>query len=196
MKTITYFFLIVCISIISCDFTPKPSNTADRRSTEERAREQTQRMIDSIKTSVKTKGAGTWTYDSTMDKMTDKNTVTAIIKSKDILELDFPYNGGSICSLTLRDSPKYGIDCILQINDGQFNYSYDDTYITCRFDEEPAVKWNCSRASDGSSNVLFMKNSKRFIEKLKRSDKTLVEFDLYQNGIHTVEFITSGLIWK
>lgn len=134
-----------------------------------------------------------WTYSENEDKMTSKKTYFAMIDSPTDLNFSFPYEGSS-AGITLRKK-RGDTDIILQVTKGQFVTPYDGTTIRARFDEEPAGTYSCSEPSDHSSNVLFIQNENKFITKLKKHKKLIIEAEFYHEGLKQIEFDISGLKW-
>jgi hypothetical protein len=67
----------------------------------------------------------------------------ASLESDKQLSFGFPYNGGSTGKLTLRISPKYGRDVILEIEKGQFLCpSFDRCAVHVKFDKRPIESYS------------------------------------------------------
>src|SRR5690606_3412086 len=64
-----------------------------------------------------------WSYRETEDKMTSKTTYMAHVSAKDMLQFDFPYQGGSLAMLTIRDKGG-ATDVFVSISKGQFNSTF------------------------------------------------------------------------
>ena len=54
-------------------------------------------------------------------------------------------------------------------------------------------KWKYVGASDLSSDVIFISNEKKFLEKLTNSNKIYITVNLYQDGQNTFVFDSKGL---
>lgn len=78
-----------------------------------------------------------WDFTITQDEMTDTKNIWATIKSENYISQDFPYEGYTYASITVRYMKKYGYDVIIQITKGQINGReyYGTHYVTARFDE-------------------------------------------------------------
>jgi hypothetical protein len=133
----------------------------------------------------------TWEYTSTENDMGEK-TELAYVLAQDLVNFDFPYNGGSQGKITLtKKNGSYG--AMFVIDKGQIDINYDGTYIRVKFDDEKPVKWSMSETADGSTDVLFFNNESKFINKLKNSKKVVLEVPFYQNGNQQFTFNTSEL---
>lgn len=137
-----------------------------------------------------------WDYKEEVDAMTDKTSYFATVRSTDQATFDFPYNGGSYLYLTVRQSPRYGTDVIVQISSGQFIGGIDGQNIKVRFDDERAYDVFCNEPADYSSDCLFLTGAKGFISKLKTHKRLLISAEFYQEGAHTFTFDISGLEWE
>lgn len=136
-----------------------------------------------------------WSYNESTDKMTSKVSYFAKAQSTNKVHFEFPYNGGSTFFLTVRKKDG-GTDVILSISKGQFVGTLsDDSYVRVKFDEEEPVRYSFNGSSSGSSDLIFLENEKRFISKLKKSKKLMIDAEFYQAGRQVAEFDTEGFVW-
>ena len=136
-----------------------------------------------------------WLYESEEDKMTSKKIKYASVIANELLQFNFPYNGGSTAILNIRK--KGGVtDMYLTISKGQFNSTYDGGYIRLRFDNNPPKKYSFSPASDASTDVIFINSVNEIISKLKKSKTLIIETEFYNEGIRQIEFGVQGLEWE
>lgn len=173
--------LIASVSITSCS--NSSANSTPTSSTESK-------VDSSVSVNVNEFGK-TWEYTSTSNDMGEK-TEMAYVFATDLVNLDFPYQGGSQGKITLRKKDG-SYDAMFLIDKGQIDTDYDGTYIRVKFDDEKPVKWSMSETDDGSRDVLFFNNEKKFIDKLKKSKKVVLEIPFYQNGNQQFVFNTSDL---
>lgn len=136
-----------------------------------------------------------WSYLEDTDKMTSKSVYHAQVNAREELEFKFPYQGGAVASIYLRNRDNKS-DAIFMISKGQFTGSFQGQAIRVRFDEEKPFTFNCSPSSDGDSKVLFIDNTKGFITKLKSAKKVIVEAEFYNEGLRQMEFAVDGLKWE
>lgn len=136
-----------------------------------------------------------WTYYEKEDKMTLEKVKYAAIYANDLLEFEFPYNGGSVAGLTLRKRGK-SLDLFLQVTKGQFNGTFDGGQVRIRFDDNPPKKYSFSGASDASSDIIFLDSEKEIVNQIKKSKKMIIEVEFYQNGLRQIEFNVGGLKWE
>ena len=136
-----------------------------------------------------------WRYSEQLDKMRNQTTRYASLNSDNELSFQFPYNGGSTGELTLRVSPKYGKDVILQVTKGQFLCSFEGCYVHVKFDNRPIVQYGAAEPSDGTSNLIFIHNYAGFVQQLKHAKKLTIEAEFYQEGRQQLEFSAAGLNW-
>ena len=138
-----------------------------------------------------------WQYSEETDEMTDKTNYFAQIGSENTADFDFPYEGGSKLWLTLRNHAEYGKDICIQISRGQFNANIiDGQTVTLRFDDEKPFTVTGMPASDGSMDLLFLRNYKKIAEKLKTAKKLLIKVEFFQEGNRTFTFDVEGLQWE
>lgn len=65
--------------------------------------------------------------------------------------------------------------------------------ISVKFDNSPIQKFACSRTTSGEDNVIFLLSEDEFFQKLKNSQKLIVELPLLQLGMKQFTFDTAGL---
>lgn len=136
-----------------------------------------------------------WNYQESTDKMRNETTKYASITSSNKVSFGFPYQGGSTMELTIRKSPKYGKDIVIEISSGQFTCMMGCT-IHMKFDNGKIERFSANGAADGSSDVIFAKPFGAILTKLQKAKKLVVEADFYNEGANQFEFNVSGLNWK
>lgn len=136
-----------------------------------------------------------WTYTEDEDKMSGQKRYFGTCVSTNQIEFEFPYNGGSTFNLIIRNMGQ-GNEVILQVSNGQFITSISSSE-SCRvkFDDEQPSKFTYNSASDGSSDVIFINNAKKFISRLKKAQKLMIEVQFYNAGNQIIYFDVAGLEW-
>ncbi|GAB3959925.1 hypothetical protein GCM10028805_56920 [Spirosoma harenae] len=139
-------------------------------------------------------GSESWAYTKTTDKE-GRTVYKASINSPNLLEFDFPYNGGAIATLTIRkredDTHLY-----IQISKGQFNRSYQEGQARVRFDKSPPAMYMFSAAENGSANIIFFNSEQELIKKMKAAKNMIIDVDFAGQGSRQIEFRTAGLEWN
>lgn len=140
--------------------------------------------------------AAAWAYRETTDAMSSAGGQEACINSVNTVRLDWPYEAvtGRLC---IMQRPRQGRDVIVALNgDGQILCrSYDGCTVRVRFEDGEVQSFSAAGPSDGSSNIVFIRNDARMIAAVKAADVTRVELEFYQSGSQTLEFHTRGLVW-
>lgn len=139
-----------------------------------------------------------WTYGEKKDEMRDGTTYFAELSSENKVDFDFPYNGGSSLSITLRQDPQYGKDVIVGISKGQMS-CFSGCTIKVKFDDGAIQTFSMAGADSGSSDIIFVSGSKsivNFAGQLKKAKKVIVELSFFQTGPKQFTFKTEGLNWK
>lgn len=135
-----------------------------------------------------------WSYSEKRDEMRGSVARFARLSALEPINLDFPY-GESTPELVLRQDPKYGFDIYITAN-GQFLCrSYDDDTISVKFDDGGIEQWACGDAEGGSSDIIFVISAERFLAKLRKAKRLIVEADMYQAGRQQMKFEVAGLKW-
>lgn len=136
-----------------------------------------------------------WSYSESEDKMSNDKTYFASTKSTNTVEFDFPYNGGSSFNLILR-SKEGQTDVLVKVSKGQFMTSFsNDKTVRVKFDDGSPENFNYGSSTTGESELIFILSEKKFIEKLKKAQKVMIEAEFYQEGRQIMEFDVSGLNW-
>ena len=167
------------------------SNDSSTESTTESSTNVTQESSQ-VKKSSKT----AWEYCETIDEMTDKTTYYASIESENEVKFEFPYNGGSSLTLTIRDSPQYGKNMYIKISKGQFNSGFDGTNIKVRFDDKEPITVHCNFPSDYSTDLFFLANYNKLLNLIKDSKTMKINAEFFSEGTRTFTFKTEGLEWN
>lgn len=134
-----------------------------------------------------------WTYRQSSDDMSNGSVYHAFTSSTNTAEFDFPYSGEQHATLTLRTHPRWGKDLIFRIEKGQLLCnSYDGCTVLVRFDDGKAERFSAIGPEDNSSEVLFIQNYGRFVEKMLKASRVRVAVSVFQEGNPTFEFDVSG----
>lgn len=137
-----------------------------------------------------------WDYSSRTDQMRNQTITYASLVSDTILNFDFPYNGGTTFTLTLRKTGDE-TDVMLIASKGQFTcFDSSEGRVQMKFDEGEVFHYSCGRSADGSSNVLFLGPEDMILRQLKASRHLTIEAQFYQEGNRQIEFTTEGLKWE
>lgn len=145
---------IVIIAIVAfplCLFVSNKSNKLASHSTNKETTSNKDITITKTKDSLK------WNVYTTTDEMTDSKNIFAVLRSDNYISQDFPYEGETYSSITLRYTKKYGYDVLIQIDKGQIDgRSYNGTdYITARFDGSSPKNYFINESSDGDPKIVF-----------------------------------------
>lgn len=138
-----------------------------------------------------------WQYDESVDEMRGESSYFAINTSTNTITLDFPYGAGIELNIIIRDDAQYGKDILFAVNKGQLFCTYQDCYVSAKFDDGPVQKISTNKAEAGSSEVLFLADDAAgFVEKLKQSDTVMIEVNFFNHGNEQFKFDVSGLEWS
>lgn len=138
-----------------------------------------------------------WTYKASSDPMNVGQIKTAAVESQDSLKLAFPYSGKNHGRFMVRQHPRLGLDVIFQVDKGQLICRVSGCTLLVRFDDGKPIAFAAVGAEDNSANVIFLTNSKRFVESARKANRILAQPTLFQNGSQVLTFETpGGLDWK
>lgn len=140
-----------------------------------------------------------WDFTITKDEMTDTKNIWATIRSDNFISQDFPYEGYTYASITVRYMKKYGYDVIIQITKGQIDGReyYGTHYVTARFDDGSPKKYYFNKAADGSSEMVFLRNYSDFIKRCKQAKNIKIDIPIYKSGRPVFSFhVDEPLVWR
>ena len=139
-----------------------------------------------------------WIYEENFDEMRGEKSYFASSISLNSVRLDFPYNSQDThLSIILRSHANLGNDVVFATNQGQLYCEYRNCYVSVKFDDGPVQKYSTLEASGGSSEVLFLENDlSGFVNKLKSSERVMVEVQYYDRGAEQFKFDVAGLDWS
>lgn len=139
-----------------------------------------------------------WEYDTRADPLTSKPTAYAGLRSVDQLSLERPYEGRNYGQLTVRQSPRHGLDAIFAIEQGQLicGYGAGDCGVQVAFDGKPPQRFSMSKPADSSSTSLFFDDAKRFIKQARSAREIRIAAIVYKGGEPTLTFRADApLVW-
>lgn len=97
--------------------------------------------------------------------------------------------------ITVRNMGKE-TDALITISKGQFMTSISgDEFLRVKFDDEQPINFSFTSAANGSSEVIFITSTNKFLTKLKTAKKVMVEAPFYDAGRQIGEFSVEGLEW-
>ncbi|WP_297334539.1 hypothetical protein [Flavobacterium sp.] len=141
--------------------------------------------------------ASKWNYSDEKDKMSGETKYFAFIDADQLLNFEFPYDGGSTASLQIRNEEK-STDVMFLISKGQIvtGNAIDGGTTRVKFDDEKPMMVNVSYPSDHSTDVIFLSPTKKIVDKMKTAKKFLIEVEFYDEGIRQIEFDVDKLEWN
>lgn len=126
--------------------------------------------------------------------MTSAVTSSAISVSRAPFEFGFPYQGPQFGRIHLRRHPRHGLDVIVGIERGQILCnSYSGCTVNVRFDDGEVRRYSAVEPESNDSTMIFLRNSRDFIRRLKAAERVLIELQIYQESPVLLEFDASGL---
>lgn len=133
--------------------------------------------------------APNWEYSSDIDTMTGKPIQSAFTISKNKVELEFPYQGGTYGLIRVRKHPRFGSDVIFQVNKGQILCGTSSgCSIVVRFDDQKSMKVQANEPSDHGSETLFLEGFSKLTSLLKKSKVVVIEVTFFKQGNRQFKF--------
>lgn len=179
------FLLILVLIFIACSPNEKRNEPTTQDTVGEKAETPTETPKEKI---------SKWFYSEKVDKMTSEVKKFAWINANELLHFDFPYDGGSTATLTIRKANN-DIDIYISVSKGQFTSTYDNQFVTVRFDDNPPQKIKYLEPADHSSDLIFLTQEKEILKNIKKSKKMLVEAMFFNEGNRVMEFNIENLVF-
>lgn len=136
-----------------------------------------------------------WVSNSSTDEMRGTKSQTTYTSSVNKVNFEFPYSGGSNLDLMVRNNAGQK-DVIITISKGQFLCGMiDGCEVNFKFDNNPVQSITMVESDSHDSDILFIKYPKTansVIQKLKTSQKLIIEPKFYQEGSKQFTFELSG----
>ena len=136
-----------------------------------------------------------WVSNSSTDEMRGTKSQTTYTSSVNKVNFEFPYSGGSNLNLMVRNNASQK-DVIITISKGQFLCGMiDGCEVNFKFDNNPVQSITMVESDSHDSDILFIKYPKTansVIQKLKNSQKLIIEPKFYQEGSKQFTFELSG----
>ena len=140
--------------------------------------------------------ANSWQYEESEDKMTSGKIYIASVQSPDTAYFDFPYNGGSLFNLYIRNKEGKN-DVLFTVSKGQIASSFNgSSSVRIRFDQEQPISVPYNLNADVDATTIFLSSGKKIIEKLKTAKQVIIEVEFFQVGRKQITFNVAGLKWE
>ncbi len=182
LKFSKHFFAGISILIFSLISIATSESESDKSKTESKSVENTQK--------------NNWTYSEDTDKMEGTKIFYASTTSTNTVEFDFPYDGGSNFGIVVRNYEGKN-EVLISVSKGQFMTSIGGSEsVKVKFDDEKPELYSYNSAADASSDLIFLINSSKFIEKLKTAKTVMIETTFFNSGSQIMEFNVDDFHWE
>lgn len=195
MKRIWVILSILAACVLAGAFTLQLSNCSKIKSV--KLTEKTKAALnDSISKVVWDSIGSGWHYGEEQDQMGRGTIKTAFTFSLNTVSFDFPYQGKQRGSLALRSHPRHGNAVMFAIEKGQFQTGIDGCRVMVRFDDDKPVAFWANEPETQNTTVLFIQGYSKFVARLMRAQKVLIEAPFFQEGNQVFEFKVDSLKWS
>ncbi|WP_375444600.1 hypothetical protein [uncultured Fibrella sp.] len=135
-----------------------------------------------------------WQYQETAEPSTG-TTYKASLNATNLLQLPYPYAGGSVVTLTIR-SRSGTTTAYLSVSKGLLAPSFQGGKALIRFDAGKPVTYALSAAANGRGNLLFFDDAQRLIRQLRSSKTMTLQLKVIGQNLNDVNFTAAGLRWN
>lgn len=140
------------------------------------------------------KEAFPWKYRAETDAMTGVITTYASTVSTNVIQLAFPYNGGTRARLFVRQTAEAQPEFMIELTKGQFLcQGIEYCKVVIKFDDGEPMDYGGTRSEDGALDVLFLRSETLLIQRLPDAKRMRVEALIFQEGRRVFEFNVQGL---
>ncbi len=138
--------------------------------------------------------SGAWRYEKTVDK-TGRTVYKASVTSANLVKFEYPYQGGSSATLTIRTGND-GTYVSIEVAKGQFNRSFQGGSARIHFDGKPPITYSLTAAANGRANIVFFNADRKLIDQIKAAGTMLIQVTFDGQAVRKILFKTAGLRWS
>jgi len=135
---------------------------------------------------------GYWAYGQEYDRMTEETRYLAAVKSPELVYFDFPYQGGSELTMTIRKRGSV-LDIYFKISNGQF---LTNQMARIKFDDGKPFDVSLIEPADYSTGLIFIDYTSKVLARIKKSNIMIIELPFYQEGNRSFIFDVRKLKWE
>lgn len=135
-----------------------------------------------------------WQYQQTPDP-SGGTAYKATLDAVDLLQLPYPYAGGSTVTLTIRNR-NGSTNAYLSVSKGLLAPSFQGGKALIRFDAGKPVTFALSAAANGRGNLIFFDDTEQLIRKVRASQKMTVQLKILGQNLNEVSFNSASLRWS
>lgn len=95
-----------------------------------------------------------------------------------------------------REEKSNPLMVFISVNKGQFLCHSNNCSISVKFDSGKVLRFRCSDPSIGIPSALYIREEKRFMDLLSRSERMTIEAMFYHDGPRQFKFLIPPLEWK
>ncbi|MEZ0542083.1 hypothetical protein [Fibrella arboris] len=134
-----------------------------------------------------------WQYQQTTDRATG-TTHKATLEATNLLQLPYPYAGGSVVTLTIRHRAG-NTTAYLSVSKGLLAPSYQGGKALIRFGTGQAVTYTLTAAANGRGNLLFFDDNQRLIRQLRTAKAMAIQLKVAGQNLNEINFTSAGFRW-
>lgn len=138
--------------------------------------------------------ARTWIYSEETDQKEAGKKYSADILANELLQFDFPEDGGSTVMLSI-DKTSTITKALLNISKGQFSAGIEGSSINIGFDNALPLAFKASSVTDNGEAIISIDDVNGLIKKLRSAQKMTIQADFYDSGSRQMTFDVAGFKW-
>ena len=130
-----------------------------------------------------------WSFSEKIDDFDGTETKYCSIEANETIKAGF---GTSRPMIQIRLKNNKDLDIIIKAEHVVFGHPEANTKVRLKFDEEEPFKVGFDGAADSSADIIFLRNTKKIIEKLKSSQKLVIEMPVFMESGVRASFDIAG----
>ncbi|MEO3405731.1 hypothetical protein AAFN85_17595 [Mucilaginibacter sp. CAU 1740] len=144
---------------------------------------------------VRNSSTRTWIYSEETDQKIPGKKYSADIVANELLQFDFPEDGGSTVTLSI-DKTSTITRALLNISKGQFSAGIEGSIVNIGFDNAQPLAFKASSVTNGGEAIISIDDVKSLIQSLKFAKKMTIRADFYDSGSREMTFDVAGFKWE
>ena len=133
-----------------------------------------------------------WNYREEVDAMRDITSSLAQLTSNDPVDLPFPWQGGTHCTITIIRSGARR-EVLVSAIPAQFQFGRMIYIISSRADSGSILEWSGNKTPNGRLDMMRLTQPEAFVRSFQRARHLVLEADFYNVGRRQFDFSPEGL---
>ncbi len=135
-----------------------------------------------------------WVYSQKNSQMTDLTTYVASINPLNEVQLEHPYHGGTLLTLTIKENADQ-LELLLSIPNGLFGRMGNHSIVNIRFDNNQTKSYSFDLGTNASLTEMRLGKAELLIQKMRLASSMRIEVPYFSQPPKVSTFYIKGLQW-